>query len=141
VKIPTYRKAMIRALGAFHAWLYRAMGGGGPFNKNTLVLTTRGRKTGREVSTPLLYVSDRDRLYVVASFGGSDVPPTWYQNLTANPAVTVEVGSSRRRYRARTLTTEEAAPIWPRLLEIWPAYATYQTRTTRVIPVVELSPV
>ena len=85
-------------------------------------------------------MSDRDRFYVVASFGGSDVPPTWYQNLTANPEVTVEVGSSRRRYRARTLTTEEAAPIWPRLLEIWPAYATYQTRTTRVIPVVELTP-
>jgi len=131
----------VRAMSRAHSTLYRVLGGSGFFNRNTLILTTRGRKTGRETSIPLLYVEDGGRLYIVASFGGSDTPPGWYRNLLAHPEVTAELPTRRGRYRARTLTQDEAKPIWPKLLAIWPQYAEYQKKTTRVIPVIELTPV
>jgi len=130
----------VRAMSRAHSALYRMLGGAGFMNRNTLLLTTRGRKTGREVSIPLLYVEDGGRLYIVGSFGGSDTPPGWYRNLVVHPEVTAEVSSRGGRYRARTLTQDEAKPIWPKLLAIWPQYADYQKKTTRVIPVIELAP-
>ncbi len=134
-------KGVIRGFSRFHQGLYRTFGGAGLLGKNTLILTTTGRKTGREISTPLLYVKEGEKLYLVASFGGNDTPPGWYSNLTKNPKVKAEVGSSSRAHVAKTLSTEEAALIWPKLLAIYPAYASYQRRTTRVIPIVELTPV
>ena len=130
----------VRAMSRAHSALYRVLGGAGFMNRNTLLLTTRGRKTGREISIPLLYVEDGGRLYIVGSFGGSDTPPGWYRNLVVHPEVTAEVSSKSGRYRARTMTSEEAKPIWPKLLAIWPQYADYQKKTTRVIPVIELTP-
>lgn len=141
MEMSVFTKTMARTLSALHANVYRLFRGAGPFNRNTLILTTRGRKTSRDVSTPLLYVSESGRYYIVASFGGSDRPPGWYLNLVKNPEVTIEVGTSKKRCRARSLLPEEAKPIWPKLLAIWPAYETYQKRTTRVIPVVELTPI
>ena len=111
-----------------------------PLNRNTLILTTRGRKTGREISKPLLHVKDGGRLYLVASYGGSDSAPAWYLNLTANPEVKVRIGRSEKICRARILTPDEAKRLWPKLLAIYPAYADYQKKTSRVIPVVELTP-
>jgi deazaflavin-dependent oxidoreductase (nitroreductase family) len=131
---------VLRGASRLHAGLYHVLGGAGFFNRNTLVLTTRGRKTGREIAVPLLYVEEGGRLYIVGSFGGSDTPPGWYRNLVAHPEVTAEVGGTSKRYRARTLGAEEAKPIWPKLLAIWPAYEGYQKKTARVIPVVELEP-
>lgn len=133
-------KAAVRAFSRVHAAVYRALRGRGPGNRNTLILATKGRRSGREVRTPLLYVESGGKLYVVASFGGSDEPPGWYRNLQKMPEAGVEVGASRGRYRARTLSTDEAASIWPRLLAMYPTYASYQKRTTRLIPVVELTP-
>src|SRR5712671_976820 len=126
---------LVRGGSRLHAGLYRLLGGAGFLNRNTLVLTTRGRKTGRESSVPLYYVEDGGKFYVVGSFGGSDTPPGWYRNLVANPDVTVEVSGSTRTCRARTLGEGEATAIWPKLLAIWSAYESYQKRTTRVIPV------
>jgi deazaflavin-dependent oxidoreductase (nitroreductase family) len=131
----------VRAISAMHAGTYRLTGGIGPLNRHTLILTTRGRKSGRERQTPLLYVQDRERLYIVASFGGNDSPPGWYMNLLANPEVGAQIGWTRKNYRARSLPADEAKPIWPRLLEMYPSYAEYQKKTTRQIPIVELSPV
>lgn len=133
--------AVVRGFSRLHAAVYRLAGGAGLVGRNTLLLTTRGRKTGRELSIPLLYVAEGERLYVVASFGGSDRPPHWYLNLKAHPEVGAQVGGAMRRYRARSLTTEQAAAVWPKLLAMYPTYADYQTRTSRVIPVVELAPV
>lgn len=132
--------SLVRGASRLHAGLYRLLGGAGFMNRNTLILTTRGRKTGRESSVPLLYVEDGGRFYIVGSFGGSDTPPGWYRNLVANPEVGVEVAATRGRYRSRTLGQDEAKPIWPKLLAMYPAYAGYQKKTTRVIPVIELVP-
>jgi deazaflavin-dependent oxidoreductase (nitroreductase family) len=141
MQMPGMLKQVIRGFSRFHSTMFRTFGGAGVIGKNTLLLTTRGRKTGRETTTPLLYVEQSGRLYIVASFGGNDQAPGWYRNLTAHPEVGVEMpGGGNGRYRARSLSAEEALPIWPKLLAMYPAYAGYQKRTTRVIPVVELTP-
>jgi deazaflavin-dependent oxidoreductase (nitroreductase family) len=141
MKMHPLAEGFIRGFGHLHAWLFRWLGpvGPGPF-RSTLILTTRGRKTGREVSTPLLYVEEDGKLYVVASFGGNDSHPGWYQNLLAHPEVRVEVDREPKPYRARSLSSEEAGRIWPKMLSLYPAYASYQKKTTRVIPVIELTP-
>lgn len=141
MRIPSLVAGPFRASTRFHARLYRWLGGKGFLNRNTLVLTTTGRKTERAIAIPLYYVAEGERLYVVASFGGSDVAPHWYQNLLVHPEVGVELKSGGGgRYRARSLTAEEARSIWPKLLTLYPTYATYQRWTTRQIPVVELTP-
>ena len=129
----------VRAVGAFHATLLRAVGGW-RVGRDTLVLTTRGRVTGKDHATALFYVEQDGKLYVVASFGGSDTAPGWYRNLVKTPEVDVDTGTRRGRYRARSLPAAEAERVWPALLAMWPSYADYQKRTTRVIPIVELSP-
>ena len=132
---------MVRGVSGLHTRLYRLMGGKGFIAKNTVILTTRGRKTGRPVSIPLFHVAQDGRVYVVASFGGSDVAPGWYKNLVANPDVEVERDGIRRHYRAHSMSPDEAKSVWPALLEMYPPYEAYQKRTTRVIPVVELTPI
>ncbi len=91
-----------------HASAYRLFGGRVAMGERTLLLTTKGRKTGRENTKPLFYVEDGGRLYIVASYGGNDAPPAWYVNLIANPEVTVESGSSKRSYIARSMPPAEA---------------------------------
>ena len=140
MQIPGLLQSVVRGFGRFHTMMLRAIGQRGPLGTATLILTTRGRKSGKEFSTPLLFVEENDNLYVVASFGGNDEPPGWYKNLVKTPEVGVEIGARAGRYRARSLEPAEAKPIWPRLLELYPSYASYQKRTTRVIPIVELAP-
>ena len=142
MKMHPLAKAMVRGFSRLHTALFRWIGATGPGAfRSTLILTTRGRKTGREIATPLLYVENDGKIYVVASFGGNDSPPGWYQNLTANPEVRVELKNGTRSCRARSLDGEAAGKVWPKLLELYPTYAEYQKKTTRLIPVVELTPV
>jgi F420H(2)-dependent quinone reductase len=119
---------------------YRMFGYLSPLNGSKLVLTTRGRKTGREVSTPLTFLERDGKLYVVASFGGSDTAPAWFLNLVAHPEVQVQRGWSRALYRARPLPPDEKETMWRNLIQVFPMYADYQRRTSRDIPVVELTP-
>lgn len=142
MKMHPLAEGFVRSVSSFHTFLFRSIGltGPGAF-RQTLILTTRGRKTGRESSVPLLYVEENGKLYIVASFGGNDVPPGWYKNLVANPEVGVELHNKVQRYRARSLNPEEKEQIWPKLLALYPTYADYQKKTTRVIPVVELTAV
>jgi deazaflavin-dependent oxidoreductase (nitroreductase family) len=125
---------------AQHIFFYRLTAGLGPFDRNICILTTRGCKSGREISKPLWYYEQNGRLHIIASHGGSDRPPAWYLNLIANPAVQVEIGWSRKPYRARTLGAEEAKALWPEVLKRNPLYAAYQKMTNRRIPIVELAP-
>src|SRR5262249_58402393 len=112
MKMHPLAEDLIRSFSRFHMGLFRWIGLTGPgVFRQTLILTTRGRKTGREVSTPLLYVEENGKLYVVASFGGNDTPPGWYRNLVANPEVGVELHKGVQRYRARSLSPEEAEKI------------------------------
>ncbi|MGH7814348.1 MAG: nitroreductase/quinone reductase family protein [Candidatus Binataceae bacterium] len=138
MKISPFAHRLVRWMSNAHVTVYRLMGGATAANRNTLILTARGRKSGREISKPLLYIEDGGKLYIVASYGGNDSPPAWYLNLSQNPEVRAERGSSSGEYRARTISSEEKKAIWPKLTAMWPAYDGYQGKTSRDIPVVEL---
>jgi deazaflavin-dependent oxidoreductase (nitroreductase family) len=102
----------------------------------TLLLTTRGRKSGKLRRTALLYGQDGDRYLLVASNGGARNHPSWYLNLAAQPEIEVQIGADRFAARARTATAEEKPRLWRLMASIWPDYDRYQKRTSRDIPVV-----
>jgi deazaflavin-dependent oxidoreductase (nitroreductase family) len=120
---------------------FRANGGEltGPFAGRPIVLLTiKGRKSGQERTTPLVYLGDGDRVFVFASKGGAPEDPDWYKNLVANPDVTVEVGADKYAARAVVITGPERDELFERQMADAEQFRTYQTNTTRVIPVVEL---
>jgi len=127
-----------------HVFLYRASGGriGGRFRKTApvLLLTTTGRKTGKQRTTPLLYVEDGERYAVVASVGGAPTHSGWYLNLRANPAATIQLGRRTLPVTAETAGPEERARLWALATRMYPTYDAYQAKTSREIPVVVLSP-
>jgi deazaflavin-dependent oxidoreductase (nitroreductase family) len=104
----------------------------------TLLLTTRGRKSGKLRRTALIYGGDGDRYLVVASTGGAPANPAWYLNLVDNPEVELQVGAARFRARARTADRDERPPLWEMMASIWPDYDRYQAKAKREIPVIIL---
>jgi deazaflavin-dependent oxidoreductase (nitroreductase family) len=107
---------------------------------HTLLLTTKGRKSGEDRTTPLIYGQDDGRYMVVASKGGAPTPPAWYLNLKENPEVEVQVKDKRFKARARDASPEEKPELWKTMTSEWPAYDEYQEKTDREIPVVILEP-
>ncbi|QFG24093.1 nitroreductase family deazaflavin-dependent oxidoreductase [Actinomadura sp. WMMB 499] len=104
----------------------------------TLLLTTRGRRSGKLRRTALIYGRDRDRYLLVASNAGAAHHPAWFLNLTADPHVTVQVGADTFTARARTATPQEKPSLWRRMTAIFPLYDTYQDGAERDIPLVIL---
>ncbi len=137
-------KLLMRTGSALNTWIYQVSGGRWlgrfPSGAPVCLLTTRGRKSGQRRTVPLLYLADGDDLVVVASQGGAPQHPGWYFNLVADPTAEVQVGHRRFPVAARTVSAEEKAVLWPRLVAIYPPYEAYQQRTTRSIPVMRLSP-
>jgi deazaflavin-dependent oxidoreductase (nitroreductase family) len=127
--------------GKQHTDRYRETGGEEGHDwqgTQTLLLTTKGRRSGETRELPLIYGRHGDDFLVVASKGGADEPPAWYLNLQADPEVEVQVKDDRFKARARTATPEEKAEMWATMTAEWPAYDEYQTKTDREIPVVVL---
>ena len=107
----------------------------------TLLLTTKGRKSGEERTTPLIYGRSSDDYLIVASKGGADAPPAWYLNIQENPDdVEIQVKGDRMTAQARDATPEEKPALWKLMTEKWPDYDAYQRNTERDIPVVVLEP-
>jgi deazaflavin-dependent oxidoreductase (nitroreductase family) len=102
----------------------------------TLLLTTRGRKTGKWRRTALIYGQDGESYVVVASLGGAPNHPMWYLNLTDDPEVDIQVVAEKITGRARTADEAERKRLWPLMAKIWPDYDKYQSKTRRRIPVV-----
>jgi deazaflavin-dependent oxidoreductase (nitroreductase family) len=130
----------MRVMGRLNAASLRLVRGRGPLTSNALILTTRGRRSGRERSTVLLYFDIGEKRYVVASFAGMDRQPAWYLNALADAHVTYEVRGELTRCIARAVPQEEAAALWPSLNKMYPGFRRYRNRTTRLLPVVELGP-
>jgi len=103
-----------------------------------LLLTTAGRRTGQETTTPLIYTLDGDTPVIVASQGGAPDHPGWFKNLVKDPDVGVQIKSEKFRARARVAEGEERERLWELMNEVWPYYDEYATRTDREIPVVVL---
>lgn len=106
----------------------------------TLLLTTRGRKTGNLRRTALIYGRDGASYVVVGSVGGAAKHPNWYLNLTADSNVEVQVGPEVMSGLARTADDSERQRLWPQMAEIWPDYNDYQKKTDREIPIVIIDP-
>lgn len=127
---------------ADHVRRYRASEGqDGHINANGLrhlLLTTVGRKSGMERTTPLIYGREGERFIIVGSVGGADQHPRWFVNLVEHPEVHVQVGPERFAAMAHQATDEEKPRLWRLMAEIFPPYDEYQGRTRRVIPVVIL---
>ena len=107
----------------------------------TLLLTTKGRKSGRDIPTPLIYGPYGSAFVVIASKGGAPDHPDWYKNLVAEPNCRVQAGREVYRARARVATGEERSKLWAQLQKIYPPYDDYQRAAKdRLIPVVVLEP-
>jgi deazaflavin-dependent oxidoreductase (nitroreductase family) len=127
--------------GQEHVDRYEATGGEEGHDwqgTQTLILTTKGRRSGEPRKAPLIYGEHDGDLLVVASKGGSPEPPAWYVNLREDPEVEVQVRGDKFRARARDASEAEKPELWKIMTDHWPAYDEYQTKTDRPIPVVVL---
>lgn len=128
--------------GEEHVRVYRETGGERGYHwrgTTILLLTTRGRTSGEDRTTPLIHRTDGERWVIVASKGGAPANPSWFENLQADPEARIEVKGEQIPVLASTAEGEERARLWKLMCEVWPAYADYQTKTQREIPVVVLT--
>jgi deazaflavin-dependent oxidoreductase (nitroreductase family) len=125
-----------------HRLLYQISGGrmgAGPSQGTQFILlTTTGRKSGKERVAPLLCIAEADRWVVVASNGGTERTPAWWLNLQSHPIGQLQWGRDRHEVRGRQATDAETEALWPRLMGVWEFFGAYQERTEREIPVVIL---
>lgn len=137
------RDRTAKTLSTIHTLAYLLTGGRVGrrlVDNDMLLLTTRGRKTGRPHTVPLLYLRDGDDLVVIASWGGRPNHPHWYLNIEAAPEARVQVHGKKWNVAAEPMDPEERARWWPRVVEAHEGYAAYQGRTDRPIPLVRLRP-
>jgi deazaflavin-dependent oxidoreductase (nitroreductase family) len=122
---------------------FRASHGAPPSWSGTsplLLLHHRGAKTGVERVNPLAYLQDDGRYVIFASKAGAPTSPAWYHNLKAHPETTIEVGGSTISVTAREVVGHERDRLFGAQAERSPQFAEYQTKTSRLIPVVTLNP-
>jgi deazaflavin-dependent oxidoreductase (nitroreductase family) len=103
-----------------------------------LLLTTIGAKSGQQRTSPVVYTTDGDRLVIIASYAGRPTNPAWFNNLVANPEVTVEVPGETFAARAVVASGEYRDRLYAAQAKMMPAFDEYQSKTTRQIPVVTL---
>lgn len=120
-------------------YLWDASIGGAKGMVPTLLLTTTGRKSGRELTLPLIFGRSGADYVVIASKAGAPNHPAWYLNLDANPAVQVQVKADKFTARARTASGAERERLWKTMTQIYAPYDDYQKKTQRQIPVVVLT--
>jgi deazaflavin-dependent oxidoreductase (nitroreductase family) len=128
--------------GAEHVRVYRETDGeqGHQWRGATvLLLSAKGRVSGEERTTPLIYRADGDRWVVVASKGGAPKDPDWFRNLESDPQAEIQIKGEKVPVLAKAAEGDEHRRLWALMTEVWPAYDDYQARTERQIPVVVLS--
>lgn len=138
-----YTQPDLTLIGEDHIRAYRETGGETGYLWNgvpTLLLTATGRRTGRQLTSALIFGRDGDDYLVVASMGGAPMHPSWYTNLQANPAARIQVRADELAVVARTASADEKPRLWKIMTDQWPNYDVYQSRTERDIPVVVLTP-
>jgi len=114
---------------------------GGQFEgADVLLLHTKGAKSGADRVNPMMYLEEDGRVYVFASYAGADRHPDWFHNIKANEKVTIERGTETYEATAKPVSLEERNRIYAIMAARFANFAEYETKTTRVIPVVELIP-
>ena len=122
---------------------FRANGGKvtGPFaNAPLMLLTTTGAKSGKQRTIPIVFTRDGDRYVIIASKGGALTNPDWFHNLVAHPQATIEVGTDTFEADVTITAGEERDRLFRAQADVMPNFDEYQQKTTRVIPVVALTP-
>ena len=120
---------------------YRATGGkvtGDFAGAPLLLLTTIGSKSGLPRTVPIVYGTDGDEIYVIASMAGAPKDPAWFNNLVAHPEVTVELGEQTFTATAVVVDRGERDRLYAEQVAVMPGFADYEKKTTRVIPVIKL---
>ncbi len=136
-------KWILKTMVAVNVFFYRLTNGkfmGRLKGSPICLVTMTGRKSGRSITMPLMYTPHGDDVLIVASLGGAPKHPVWYHNLVANPDVTIQDGARVRRMRARQASPAEKGELWPVCVASYPAFAEYQTKTDRDIPVMICEP-
>ncbi len=106
-----------------------------------LILTTKGRKSGKTLSTPLGYFERDGGYFIVASNGGNDKHPSWYHNIKGNPGdVEIQVKDKKMKVKPEILLGEARRPLYDWIVSIAPNYGEYEKTTAREIPLVFLKP-
>jgi deazaflavin-dependent oxidoreductase (nitroreductase family) len=137
-------RAVGRIGSAIHRGLYRVSGGklGGTVNGVPVaLLTTRGRRSGRQYAWPVGYLAVGEELLLTGSAGGSPRHPGWYYNVQADPHVIIQIGSRTRAMIADVLAGPAREQGWERVVREYPIFLRYQRKVARQIPVVRLRPV
>jgi deazaflavin-dependent oxidoreductase (nitroreductase family) len=131
----------------FDRWLYRRSGGrlsvthvGRRAALPELLITTTGRRSGQPRTTPVIYLEDGGRVVVVGSNFGREAHPAWSGNLLADPHATIRIHDREQRVFARPASDADVRRLWPRLLELYPAWQAYTERTDRTFRVFFLDP-
>jgi deazaflavin-dependent oxidoreductase (nitroreductase family) len=114
---------------------------GGQFANTTLLLLhTTGAKSGEPRINPVAYTKDGDKYVIIASKGGAPTNPDGYYNVSANPEVSVEVGTEQFQAQAAIADEPERTRLYDQMASKYPGFAEYQQKTTRTIPVITLTP-
>lgn len=134
---------LLKFISRSHVFLNRATGGRA-FNTlagdEVCFVTMRGAKSGREITTPLMYIPYGGGILLVASQGGAPKNPVWYNNIVKHPDIDVHYRGRLLRLRARLATPEEKPALWPVCDACYAPYADYRARTTRDIPIFVCEP-
>ena len=137
-------KSVFKLLVGFQVWLYRVSGGklGGSMGKfKVLILTTKGRKSGKILSNPVGYFERDGKYIIVASNGGRDKNPSWYYNIKGNPNdVTIQVNEKVMKVAPEIVLGEQRKPVYEWIASTAPNFGAYENKTTREIPLVFLKP-
>ena len=116
-------------------WLYRVTGGRVMANlggeRNVLLLTTTGRRTGKARTTPLFYLDDGEAIVICNVKPALERTNPWVLNLRANSIVRAQIGPNIDTYEAHAASDEEIDRLWPRLVKVWPAYQVHFERGGR----------
>jgi len=131
-----------RLFGRLHTKLYKRLGGrfvgSVGLGRKVLLLTTTGRKSGKQRTTPLVYMPHGNDFIIYPSNGGKESPPAWWLNLQTTPAATVQIGKTRHQIQARPATPDEHAQLWPKAESYNPHWRNYAQTVSRQIPLVLL---
>lgn len=129
----------------FNVWVYKKSNGklmkNFPGGYPICIVGMTGKKTGLRREVALIHLPQGDNKYIVASQGGMEKNPVWYNNIMANPKVDIMFQGETRHYTVRQLTPDEKRDAWPHLLSLYPDFDEYQARTDRDIPVLLCEPV
>lgn len=136
-------KTLMKVFSKINIFVYRLTNGklmGSLKGSPICLVTMTGRKSGRRITIPLIYVAHGENVVLIASQAGAPKHPVWYHNLIADPDIDIQAGSVRRAMQVRQASDAEKAEIWPHAVSVYGEFDDYQAKTNRNIPLLICMP-